>query len=437
MESDGLYFIVKGSFMVYYKEPSNIVQILGPGDYFGDMCLIDKRSHVTYQATSDCVCLFVETQEVKNILQSEYFDQLFLKRLCKFRAKFIHGLTRSFAHKQTINIKDTEEEEGMQGMGLALADLMRPMFGVPPTGAEAGSQPKLIKDPKEESKGAGIPGMQSLLEVIPKNLMRHAKRYHSRLDGDELLRETTPLLEGRADQRGAGIAGLFSGLFGPGAPPAQRSQIDLGGDPFTKEENSQARERRAEASGKTPKRVHLGSAEHSFQSSHSQARLNPSTPVKGDRRPEDLHTEVHFDKSVRVSAAALPKPAAVGGDTTPQRNALRGADGRSNRHLAKADSPYKQELKAGKGSVPYIPESEVDLNKNDLRNLKSTQKHPMEGLRKALMTTRDQARHKSKVVPGLGHADSRLSLSQNHEKLSYNQLVAIRSKGLHHSKGIL
>lgn len=400
MESDGVYFLVKGSFIVYYKDPDNLVQYLGPGDYFGDCCLIDKRSHVTYQATSDSVCLFVESQAVKSILQMEYFDQLFLKRLTKFRMKFIHGLTRGFASQKVLKEQDTEEGGGAPGMTFDLSNLLNPTL----LKAVESDQPKQ-KTPKHNRKaqvGLQAAELKSVLGLIPKGMVRNGARYHSRLEQEDLYKEASPEAPSRPriEIGGPGLGGMLKGLFNnrqaPEAPD-QRTPAEAFPNENSLEVHHFDKTRRQEDNKAMKVKARLGSNEHSFQSSSSQARLNPSTPMKEEtilfHRAEAVGKETDQQETNLINA-----PASSHNLETHFNN---GKVGQGDVKKG-TKSPYRQSLgDHSKASVPYIPESEIALNKAELKNKQSHQKGPIEHLRKAVMAPKENSRKQSKVSHGL------------------------------------
>jgi hypothetical protein len=103
LPSLGIYFIIKGEITVYYKETNYNIQKLSPGDSFGDICLLGRRSHVTFQASTDAACLFLSDQNLKDHLKLNYLDEDLLKKRAKMRLNYQEALIRPIKNKFNID----------------------------------------------------------------------------------------------------------------------------------------------------------------------------------------------------------------------------------------------------------------------------------------------------------------------------------------------
>ena len=76
---EGLYFILKGSINVQYKDCNILAHILDDDDVFGDQFILNKRSHLDYLAETDVLCLFVSASDGLELLKRYPQEAVYMK----------------------------------------------------------------------------------------------------------------------------------------------------------------------------------------------------------------------------------------------------------------------------------------------------------------------------------------------------------------------
>jgi len=101
--SDGLFFILEGEVAVYYKTKNMTVKYLDSTDDFGDICLLNKKSHLTYAGLTEVVCMFIPESNLEEILQGSSSDRVFLERRAEVRRRQLFCLRDKARKLQEIN----------------------------------------------------------------------------------------------------------------------------------------------------------------------------------------------------------------------------------------------------------------------------------------------------------------------------------------------
>ena len=101
-KSPGFYLIARGTVHVFYKFRNRTIDLLIEGEYFGDLCILGSKSHVTYEATMNTICMFIPYELVQETLERNSLDYLNLKRKARLRLNLVKNQIEDY--KELFNI---------------------------------------------------------------------------------------------------------------------------------------------------------------------------------------------------------------------------------------------------------------------------------------------------------------------------------------------